>query len=221
MDRIVADIQKVNGCTYVDALDRFARIYTWVPDHQPTDNDVAWSKTLDANDGKHRWFVDRVADVCKMSNFDAFDFIIEHRAYVTSLQQQTKNGTAAEAARVWLTKLREANISKTAVERLQKWKNMSEAQARELLIEHIDTMIHMDEVGGLDWDDAQSRWSWLYVSGPESPESPQKRPKRDHDEKKEVALASPRRAPSTSTVAWSDDDIEPSVTQVMKRNSHA
>jgi hypothetical protein len=95
---------------------------------------------------------------------------------------------------------------------------MSEAQARELLIEHIDTMIHMDEVGGLDWDDAQSRWWALYVTGSKIPqqrpkrdndaESPQKRPKRDHDEKKEVALASPRRAPSTSTIAWSDDDIE-------------
>lgn len=204
-DKIVSNIQMSSDVTREEALERFARIDTWVSNHEPTDNDVAWSKTLDANDGKHRWFVDRVADVCKMSNFDAFDFIIEHRAHITSLQQQTKNGTAAEAARIWLKELREANISKTVVERLQKWRNMSEAQARELLIEHIDTMIHMDEVGGLDWDDAQSRWWALYVIGSESP---QKRPKRDHDEKEEVAQASPRRAPSTSTIAWSDDDME-------------
>ena len=78
---------------------------------------------------------------------------------------------------------------------------MSESQARELLIEHIDTMIHMDEVGGLDWMDAQSRWSWLYVAGSESA---QKRSKRNHDENEQVAPASPRRAPSTSTQAWSD-----------------
>jgi hypothetical protein len=145
--------------------------------------------------------VDRVADVCEMSVLDAFHFLIKHRAHITSLQQETKNGTAAEAARVWLKKLREANISKTVVERLQTWSNMSEAQARELLIEHIDTMIHMDEVGGLDWDDAQSRWSWLYVTGSESA---QKRSKRDDDEKEQVAPESPRSARSKSTQAWSD-----------------
>ena len=187
MDKIVANIQTVNGCTHEDALERFARIYTWVPDHETTENDVAWSKSLDGKDGKHTWFVDRVADVCNMSVFDAFQKLILHRDDITSLQQQTKNGTAAEAARVWLKKLRKANISKTAVQKLQTWSNMSEAQARELLIEHIDTMIHMDEVGGLDWDDAQSRWSWLYVTGSESP---QQRPKKDDDKKEEVAPAS-------------------------------
>lgn len=203
MDRIVANLQAVNGCTLEDARARFERILNWVPlpDHEPTEDDVAWSNSLDGKDGKHTWFVDRVADVCKMSVFDAFQKLIQHRDYITSLQQQTKNGTAAEAASVWLKQLREANISKTVVERLQSWKNMSEAQARELLIEHIDTIIHMDEVGGLDWNDAQSRWSWLYVA---SSESPQKRSKRDDDEKEQVAPESPRRAPSTSTQAWSD-----------------
>lgn len=203
MDRIVANLQVVNGCTLEEARARFKRILDWVPvpDHEPTKGDVEWSNALNGKDGLHTWFVDRVADVCEMSVLDAFHFLIKHRAHITSLQQETKNGTAAEAARVWLKKFREANISKSAVARLQSWKDLSESQARELLIEHIDTMIHMDEVGGLDWMDAQSRWSWLYVA---SSESPQKRSKRDDDEKEQVAPESPRRAPSTSTQACSD-----------------
>jgi hypothetical protein len=199
----IRNTQWNSQCTCEEARDNSVRTFEWVYGHKP-DDIAEWLQTLDQYNGKRRWFLDLVADVCKKSNFDAFDLITENRPRINSIQEQIQNSTAGEAAHRWLMDLRKVNISETAVQKLQDYREMEEAQARELLIEHIDSVIGIHETQvSIAWDDAQSVWVWGWIED-NVPDPPQKRLKSHHDEKEDVAPASPRRAASTNTLAHSD-----------------
>jgi hypothetical protein len=159
------------GCTHEEALDKSIRTDKWV--HGPeSDDTLGWFQKLNVCGDKRCSFVDVVADVRQTSLPDAFDFICENRDKINSIQEQN-NCTPGEAARQWLLDFRKANISETAVQKLQDYReDLSEAQARELIFEHMDSVIYIHEkLVGIEWDDAQSRWAWGWIE-----ENPRKRP---------------------------------------------
>jgi hypothetical protein len=189
--------QRNSERTLEEVLDNSVRVFEWVNGHKP-DDIVGWLQTLDLHNGKYVWFLDLVSNVCRISNFDAFDLIADNRPRINSIQQQIENRTAAEAAHIWLMDLRKVNISQTAVEKLQDHTGMQGSQARELLIEHIGSVIGIHETQvGIDWHDAQSLWAWGWIEENMPDQPPRKQSKRHHDEKKDVAPASPHRAAST------------------------
>jgi hypothetical protein len=175
--------------TCEETLDNSVRTFEWVEGRKPY-NTVIWLLTLDLYNDKFVWFMHRVSDVCKISIADAFVLIVDNRRRITSIQQKIENRTAAEAAHIWLMDLRKDNISQTAVEKLQDHLGMQGAQARELLIEHIGSVIdiHKTQVG-IEWDEAQSIWAmgWIEDNVPDPP--PRTQSKRHHDENEDVALA--------------------------------
>jgi hypothetical protein len=189
--------------TNQEALDSSVRTFEWVEEDKPFDI-VVWLLTLDLYNDRIVSFLDRVSDVCKKSRPEAFVLIVENKTRINSIQQEIWNCTAAEAAHIWLKDLRKDNISQTAVEKLQDLLGMQGAQARELLIKHIDSVIgiHKTQVG-ITWDGAQSIWAmgWIEDNVPDTPLQTQS--KRHHYEDADEAPASPHLAASTK--AFSDE----------------
>jgi hypothetical protein len=222
LQRVMKNMHWHTSRTYEEALDNSVRTFEWVYGHKPYDI-VGWLLTLDLYNDKNVSFLDRVSDVCKISIPDAFVLIVENRPRINSIQQEIENRTAAEAAHIWLMDLRKVNISQTAVEKLQCHLKMQGAQARELLIEHIGSVIgiHKTQVG-IEWDEAQSLWAWGWIEDnvPDPPPrtqskrhhdenedvSPAKQSKRHHDENEDAAPASPHRA--VNTLGYSDSGDE-------------
>ena len=197
--RLLADASRnaefYGGCTREDSLQRSVRTLEWVFGPQP-DDIASWFQELNVYGDKRYWFLDMVANVCSISIADAFDLICEHRGKINSIQKQNKC-TQGEAAREWLLELRKANISETAVEKLQDYRDLSEAEARALIIEKIEEVIQLQEKqAGMEWDYAQSVWAWGWIE-----ENPRKRPRSDNDENEDETQKSRR---GLSTLGYSD-----------------